>query len=139
MNANALNSTTQLNANDLKVGGVTAIEAALSNSLEAFISVRGDRRYVVMRAEQYDYLRECELESAWLATQADRTSGRAKSMTADEHIAEMQRRLQTVSAAASTAAVHMAQQPQARYDTKVKNMKSKSTEKLAEKKRTKVA
>jgi len=68
----------QLNADDLKVGGVTAIEAALSNSPEAFISVRGDRRYVVMRAEQYEYLRECEIEAAWLTTQADRASGRVK-------------------------------------------------------------
>ncbi len=122
-----------LNANDLKIGGVTAIEAALDLTPEAVISVRGDRRYVVMRAAQYDYLRECELEAAWLATQADRASaagGRAQTMTAAEHIADMQRRLQTTSA--TTTAPTM-QQTRAVYDVKANagvgkvKMKAKTT------------
>jgi hypothetical protein len=111
-----VNTPNILNANDLKVGGVTAIETALHSAPEAVISVRGDRRYVVMRAAQYDYLRECELEAAWLATQADRastTSGRAKTMTAAEHITDMQHRLQTTSA---TTASRTVQQTRATYE-----------------------
>lgn len=128
-----MNTLNILNANDLKVGGVTAIEAALHSSPEAVISVRGDRRYVVMRAAQYDYLRECELEAAWLATQADRASansGLARTMTAAEHAADMQHRLQTKSLATAT---HAVQQTRAVYDVKAnadvkkEKMKAKAT------------
>jgi hypothetical protein len=125
-----MNTFNILNANDLKIGGVTAIESALHSSPEAIISVRGDRRYVVMRAAQYDYLRECELEAAWLATQADRasaTSGRVKMMTAAEHIADMQYRLRLPEL---TTALHEVQQTRTAYDVKTnasKKVKAKVT------------
>lgn len=83
-----------INANDLKVGGVTAIETALQSEPEAAISVRGERRFVVMSTAQYEHLRECELEAAWLTSQADRAAGRVRSMTATQHIADMQKQLQ---------------------------------------------
>lgn len=83
-----------LNANDLKVGGVTAIETALQGETEVAISVRGERRFVVMSTAQYEHLRECELEAAWLASQVDRAAGRVRSMTAAQHIADMQKHLQ---------------------------------------------
>ncbi len=82
-----------LNANDLKIGGVTAIETALQTEPEVAISVRGERRYVVMSMAQYEHLRECELEAAWLASQADRTAGRARTMTAAQHTTDMQKQL----------------------------------------------
>ena len=82
-----------INANDLKVGGVTAIETALQREPEAAISVRGERRFVVMSTAQYEHLRECELEAAWLASQADRAAGRVRTMTAAQHIADMQKQL----------------------------------------------
>lgn len=83
-----------INANDLKVGGVTAIETALQSEPEAAISVRGERRFVVMSTAQYEHLRECELEAAWLTSQADRAAGRVRRMTAEQHIADMQKQLQ---------------------------------------------
>lgn len=82
-----------INANDLKVGGVTAIETALQSEPEVAISVRGERRFVVMSTAQYEHLRECELEAAWLTSQADRAAGRVRSMTAAQHIADMQKQL----------------------------------------------
>ena len=82
-----------LNANDLKVGGVTAIESALQYEPEVAITVRGERRFVVMALAQYEHLRECELEAAWLATQADRATGRTGAMTAAQHSADMEKRL----------------------------------------------
>lgn len=83
-----------LNANDLKIGGVTAIETALQNEPEVAISVRGKRRFVVMSTAQYEHLRECELEAAWLTSQADRAAGRVRSMTAAQHISDIQKQLQ---------------------------------------------
>ncbi len=110
-----------LNANDLKVGGVTAIETALQGELEVAISVRGERRFVVMSAAQYEHLRECELEAAWLASQADRTAGRAQKMSAAQHQLEMENRLRKLAAALT------AQQDRATYaaDKQSKITKSK--------------
>jgi len=48
-----------LSANDLKVKGVSAIEAALADQSEAIVSVRGKNRFVVMDIAHYNYLREC--------------------------------------------------------------------------------
>lgn len=83
-----------INANDLKVGGVTAIETALQTEPEAAIAVRGERRFVVMSTGQYEHLRECELAAAWLTSQADQAAGRVRSMTAAQHIVDMQKHLQ---------------------------------------------
>ena len=99
-----------LNANDLKVGGVTAIEAALEDAPEVFISVRGERRFVVMGVAQYQHLRECELEAAWLATQADRLAGRAWNISAAQHKIDLESRLKKPALALT------AQQQRARYD-----------------------
>ena len=98
-----------LNANDLKIGGVSAIEAALQKEPEAVISVRGERRYVVMELAQYQHLRECELEAAWLATKADISAGRARTMTAAQHIAEIETFLR------GSAAAPVLQQERATY------------------------
>lgn len=73
-------------ANELKTRGVTAIDEALQKDDEVMISVRGKSKYVVMDIEHYNYLRECELEAALIETRRDMEAGRAKSMSADEHI-----------------------------------------------------
>lgn len=80
---------TQLTANDIKVKGVSAIEAALQGHAEATITVRGKDKYVVMDVAQYNYLRECEIEAALAQTQADYSSGRFVKQSADEHIAKL--------------------------------------------------
>ena len=122
-----------LNANDLKVGGVTAIEAALEGEREVSISVRGERRFVVMGVEQYQYLRECELEAAWLATQADRVEGRARNMSAAQHKAELEKRLK------KPAAAMTAQLERARYDAaKIVTPKAKTDSKATRRKTGKV-
>ena len=79
-----------LNANDLKVRGVAAIEEALNGQTEAIISVRGTQRFVVMEVAQYHYLRECELEAALVQSRADIASGRFVQETAAEHAARLE-------------------------------------------------
>ena len=73
-------------ANDLKTRGVTLLDEALKQDDEAIISVRGKSKYVVMDLEHYNYLRECELEAALIETHKEIEKGRAKILTADEHI-----------------------------------------------------
>jgi hypothetical protein len=74
-----------LSANDLKTGGIAAIEAALSGQPEAIISVRGKERFVVMDVAHYHYLRECELDAALAQSQADVAAGRFVTESAQAH------------------------------------------------------
>lgn len=76
----------QLTANDLKTGGVAAIEAVLKSQTEAIVSVRGKERFVVMEIAQYHYLRECELEAALAQTRADMAAGRFVKESPQAHI-----------------------------------------------------
>jgi len=73
-------------ANDLKKRGVTLLDEALQQDDEAVISVRGKSKYVVMDLKHYNYLRECELEAALIETHKEIEEGKAKTLTADEHI-----------------------------------------------------
>ena len=73
-------------ANELKTRGVTLLDEALQQDDEAIISVRGKSKYVVMDLEHYNYLRECELEAALIQTHKEIKEGKAKTLTADEHI-----------------------------------------------------
>ena len=83
-------SMENLNANDLKVRGVAAIEEALNGQSEASISVRGTQRYVVMEMAHYHYLRECELDAALVQSRADIAAGRFVQETADAHAARLE-------------------------------------------------
>lgn len=73
-------------ANDLKTKGIKAIEDALVSEPEASLSVRGQVKYVVMSQEQYQYLRECELEAALAESKADIAAGRFVKETVAQHI-----------------------------------------------------
>ncbi len=75
-----------LTANDLKTKGVAAIEAVLAERPEAIVSVRGKDRFVVMKIEQYHYLRECELEAALAETRADIAAGRSVKESPAAHV-----------------------------------------------------
>ena len=73
-------------ANDLKTRGVTLLDEALQQDDEVIISVRGKSKYVVMDLAHYNCLRECELEAALIETHKEIQEGRARILTADEHI-----------------------------------------------------
>ena len=77
---------TTISANDLKVKGVKAIEEALATQPEAAVSVRGQIKFVVMSSEQYQYLRECELEAALAESKADLEAGRYVKETVAQHV-----------------------------------------------------
>ncbi len=80
-----------ITANDLKIRGVSALEAALDNENEAVISVRGKPRFVVMDIEHYEQLREVEIYSAWQEARAAETQGDYVIETAEEHIVRLQK------------------------------------------------
>jgi hypothetical protein len=78
-----------ISANDLKTKGISAIEAALSQSPEAIVSVRGKDRFVVMDIEHYHYLRECELDAALAESCADLAAGRFDQESPEAHLARL--------------------------------------------------
>lgn len=80
-----------ISANDLKTRGVGAIDEALQEQPEAAVTVRGEVRYVVMRKEQYQYLRECELEAALAESRADLDAGRFVKETVAQHLRRIAR------------------------------------------------
>ena len=63
-----LNSIT---ANELKIKGVSILDQITSVQNEAIITVRGKSKYVVLSLEEYNYLRECELEAALVESRND--------------------------------------------------------------------
>jgi PHD/YefM family antitoxin component YafN of YafNO toxin-antitoxin module len=73
-------------ANDLKIRGVSILEESLQAEAEAMITVRGKEQYVVMRVEQYHYLREMELEAALLEARRDISNGNVIRESAEAHV-----------------------------------------------------
>ena len=80
-----------ISANELKTRGVSSIEAALEKEEEAFISVRGKDRYVVMDLGTYNRLRVCELEAALYQARREISEGKAIEENVDEHLARIRK------------------------------------------------
>lgn len=80
-----------ITANDLKTRGVAAISDAVLNSDEVFVTVRGKNRYVVIPIEKYNYLCECELETALNETQRDMKNGKYFHESIEKHIKRISR------------------------------------------------
>ena len=78
-------------ANELKTRGVSSIEKALEDNVEALISVRGQERYVVMDKEEYNRLRVCELEAALYETRQQIADGEFIEEGVEEHIARVRK------------------------------------------------
>ena len=75
-----------ITANQLKTEGISAIEKHLAVDRELVITVRGKERFVVMEMQQYNYLRECELNDALHEVRADYEAGRFVAETVENHI-----------------------------------------------------
>ena len=80
----------EITANDLKVKGITAIDDVTSNGFEAIITVRGKQKYVVMTMEEYNKLREYELEAAIIESELDIKNGKFKKGTVEDHIERLE-------------------------------------------------
>jgi len=75
-----------LTANELKTKGISRLEELTSAGEEAIISVRGKHRFVVVSIEQYNHLRECELEAAIAETQRDLADGNTIQESIEDHV-----------------------------------------------------
>ena len=75
-----------ITANELKTKGLIVLDKAISNGDEAIITVRGKNKYVVLPFQRYNYLRECELESALEESKRDLENGKYIEESVEEHI-----------------------------------------------------
>lgn len=78
-----------ITANDLKTKGIACLEESLADKTEAIITVRGKECFVVMKVEQYHYLREMELEAALYEAKQDMASGRFSKESVDQHVDDL--------------------------------------------------
>ena len=76
----------QITANDLKVKGITAIDELVSDNDGVIITVRGKEKYVVLSIEEYNQLRELELDAAIQDAQRDIQGGRYHTGSIAEHM-----------------------------------------------------
>jgi len=74
-----------IQANELKTRGISFVEELIKKNEEVFISVRGRKKYVILRVEDYDRLKEAELESIVRQAEQDYKEGRYRVETAEEH------------------------------------------------------
>jgi len=79
----------QITASELKTKGISAIEEVLNDHTEAYVSVHGHRKFVVMNLDYYHHLRECELETAVAESRADIAAGRFVKESAKAHVARL--------------------------------------------------
>ncbi len=75
-----------ITANELKTKGVSALEEITNQDSEAIITVRGKNKFVVLSIEEYNYLREYELEAAINESLKDIKAGRVFDESIDNHM-----------------------------------------------------
>ncbi len=80
-----------ITANELKMKGVSILDAESSDDSEVIITVRGKSKYVVLPIEKYNYLRECELDAALSEVKKDIKDGKFKKESVEKHIKRITR------------------------------------------------
>ncbi len=74
-----------ISANDIKVKGLSFIDKILKKEKEVFITLRGKKKFVIMDIEEYEKLKEAELESIIRQAEEDYKKGRVIKESAEEH------------------------------------------------------
>lgn len=80
-----------ITANDLKTRGISILNQESSEDNEIIITVRGKNKYVIVPIEKYNYLRECELETALIESKRDYKEGKFIKESVEKHIKKIAR------------------------------------------------
>jgi bifunctional DNA-binding transcriptional regulator/antitoxin component of YhaV-PrlF toxin-antitoxin module len=79
----------KVNANEVKLKGVSLFESLLKKFDELIINVRGKEKYVVLDIERYKEFRMNELDIAYMKTMQDIEDKKYKVQSAKEHTQEL--------------------------------------------------
>jgi len=74
-----------ITANELKTRGISLVEKLIKQTGEVFVSVRGKKKFVIIPIEEYEKLKEAELESIIGQAEKDYEEGKYVVETAEEH------------------------------------------------------
>lgn len=78
-----------ITAQELKTKGASALNKKAKKYNETFITIRGEKSFVVLSMDQYNYLRECELETALKESEADLAAGQFAVKSLEDHIKDL--------------------------------------------------
>ena len=78
-----------ITAQELKTKGVSALKEKSKKFNETFITFHGEKSFAVLTMDQYNYLRECELEAALKESEADLADGKFGIKTVESHIKDL--------------------------------------------------
>lgn len=76
-------------AQELKTKGMAALNERAKKYSETFITIRGEKSFAVLTMEQYNHLRECELEAALKESEADLAKGKFAVKSVEKHIKDL--------------------------------------------------
>lgn len=74
-----------LTANDIKTKGISFVEKLIKKYNEVFITVRGKKKFVILPIEEYERLKEAELEKIIREAEEDYNQGRVIKESAEDH------------------------------------------------------
>ena len=80
-----------ITANDLKTKGISILNEETKLGAEVIITVRGKNKFIVLPIEKYNYLRECELESALNQSRKDIKNKKYHKESVEKHIKRITR------------------------------------------------
>lgn len=75
----------EISANTIKTKGISFINKFIKNKNEIIVSVRGKRKYVILPIEEYERIRDLEIEQAIKKAEDDYNSNRYVAESAEEH------------------------------------------------------
>ena len=74
-----------ISASEVKANGVSFIGKLIKKHKEMFITVRGKKKFAVLPIEEYERLKEAELDRLILEAEKDYEEGKYIKETAEEH------------------------------------------------------
>lgn len=74
-----------ISASEVKTNGVSFIGKLIKKHKEVFITVRGKKKFAVLSIEEYERLKEAELDRLIFEAEKDYEEGRYIKETAEEH------------------------------------------------------
>jgi PHD/YefM family antitoxin component YafN of YafNO toxin-antitoxin module len=75
----------EISANTIKTKGIGFINKFIKNKDEVIVSVRGKKKYVILPIEEYEHIRDLEIEQAVKQAEDDYNNNRYIAESAEEH------------------------------------------------------
>jgi hypothetical protein len=75
----------EISANTIKTKGISFINKFIKNKNKVIVSVSGKKKYVILPIEEYEHIRDLEIEQAVKQAEDDYNNNRYIAESAEEH------------------------------------------------------